>query len=382
MTTEAISSSQGENRGGPTEVDHLAEGIGVTDDTPPRGWFTRLASRYFRKNLERAAQLHETVSEITAPVRAEKAITTACVKSAISGAACGAVSTAATVITAQTEGIGGFVAVPLAGLAIGGEMVFRAIIHVGLTCELAHIFGVRFDADDQDDLWRLYALAFGAHAAEAKEGGDPGKGLVEEVTHLEGEQVGERIGHLLVGESLMRNIVPFVGIVTSAVTNYLLTRKLGHTVRRYMRYHRAMNDALARAEGACGAHLDLLIEGMWFIFTADGKLEPEEAACLAHMLRELDPVQRRAVTQRFTDDEIDWMVRIKKELPDDVRDPFLHALEVAAALDKEISLPERKILRRVANIFGKEFDTEHLALLVTEFEERGVLAAGASHHRA
>ena len=357
----------------------VGEAIGIKQEGRGRGWFTRLAGLYFKRNLARIAARKQI--DLAVPERAEKAITRACMKSAFSGAASGALSTAATVLTAESQGALGFALVPLAGVAIGGEMMFRAVVHVDLTCELAEIFGVKFDADDEDDFWRLYALAFKTHGHRDGEDDDPGKGLVEKVTRLEREEVGERIGRVLVGESVMRNIVPFAGIVTSAVANFLLTRRLGHTVRRYMRYHRAMRDALARAEGACKGQLDVLIEGMWFIFTADGKLEPEEAACLASMLSELDPIRRRAVTQRFTDDEIDWMARIKTEVPEENRDAFLHALEVAAAVDKEISLPERKILRRIANIFGRPYDPKHLELLVAEFEDKGVLAAKATHHR-
>ncbi len=88
----------------------------------------------------------------------------------------------------------------------------------------------------------------------------------------------------------MRNIVPVLGIFTSAVTNYLMTRRLGDTVRRYMRYQHALDAEGSYASDHCHAVLDLVIEGMWFIFSADGKLEPEETAFLGHMLKKLDPV--------------------------------------------------------------------------------------------
>ena len=39
----------------------------------------------------------------------------------------------------------------------------------------------------------------------------------------------------------MRNIVPVLGIFTSAITNFLMTRRLGNTVRRYMRYQHALD---------------------------------------------------------------------------------------------------------------------------------------------
>ncbi len=287
------------------------------------------------------------------------------------------ISTSATIFTAETEGIAGVVAGPLAALTIGGEMMLRTVLHVELTCELAEIFDVDFNPDDSDDLWRLYALAFGTH--EHDEGSeDPGKDLVSEVTHIEGEEVGEKLGQRVLGESVMRNIVPVVGIFTSAVTNYLMTRRLGDTVRRYMRYQHALNAEGSYASTVCADYLDLLLEGLWFIFSADGKLSPEEAAFLAHRLKQRDPLRRRALIARFVEDELDWTLRIKTEVPEGLRDVFMHALEVAAAVDKEVSLPERKILRRAAQALGREFSQERVERMIAELEETGELAHPAA----
>jgi hypothetical protein len=341
----------------------------------PGGWFVKLVSHYLKRNAARAAARPAAEAAVAPTVRARKAIRWACIKSAISGATAGAVSTGATIFTAETEGLGGIIAGPIAALAIGGEMIYRAVLHVDLSCELATIFGVELDPDDDHDLWRLYAVAFGTHQHE--EGSeDPGKALVEKVTHVEGEQVGEKIGQKVLGESVMRNIVPVAGIFVSAITNYLMTRRLGDTVRRYMRYQHALDAEEARACATCAGHLDLLIEGLWFIFSADGKLTPEEAAFLAHMLRKLDPLQRRATIARFVEDELDWTERIK-EVPEGMRDAFFHLLEVAAAVDKEIGLPERKILRRAARALGREFSPERVERMIAELEETGVLAETA-----
>jgi hypothetical protein len=181
----------------------------------------------------------------------------------------------------------------------------------------------------------------------------------------------------LLGESVMRNVVPVLGIFTSAITNYVVTRRLGDTVRRYLRYQRAMEDAVRHAELTCERSKLLLIEGMWFIFTADGVLAPEEAGCLAHLLSDLSPEDGAALRERFTDDEIDWMGRVKEQVPEDMRDAFLYALEVAASLDKEISLPERKILKRVALMFGRRFRPERLTKMIEQLEENGVLTPPA-----
>lgn len=355
----------------------LAGAVGVREGNQvrARGWFNRAVTRYMRRNLERLRLAGAPpVADAAIPELAQAATRKAALISAGGGALTGAISTAATVITAETEGIGGIIAVPIAGLAIGFEMVWRAAVHVRLTCDLAHLFNVRFDPEDTEDLMRLYALAFGTHEGEGSDG-DMGRGVLEKVSEAESEDMGERIGRALVGESLMRNVVPFVGILSSAITNYRVTRRLGDTVRRYLRYQRAMADAVAHAELTCDRSKLLLIEGMWFIFTADGVLAPEEAGCLAHLLSDLPPDDRAALRARFTDDEIDWMGRVKEQVPEDMRDAFLYALEVAAALDKEISLPERKILKRVALMFGRTFEPGRVERMIEQLEEKGVLAA-------
>ena len=361
-----------------TPIERIGARIGVREEAHPSGWFTRVARYYFRRNFaKQQARAHLVVKDdATATDRAHRAILWACAKSAVTGALSGSASTGATMITAQTEGIAGFIAMPLAAAAIGGEMLYRSKLHIDLTCELASIFGLEFDPHDpahEQDLWRLYALAFGTSDHE-DDSEDPGKDLVHEVSHMEGEEVGEKIGHAVLGESLMRNIVPFVGILSSAITNVVMTRKVGHTIRRYMRYRRAFKDAFAHACDMLDGHMDLLIEGLWFIFTADGKLAPEEAACLANLLHKVDPVMRHAISQRFIDDEHEWTERIAKELPEELRDVFLHALEVAAAVDKEVSVPERKILRRAARKLGREFDMGRIEKMIQDFDERGVLS--------
>jgi uncharacterized tellurite resistance protein B-like protein len=353
----------------------MASAVGVHESAhgKPQGWFTRAVTRYMRANLERLRGVTPAIPKAGEgiPDLARSKIQRAALVSAGGGALTGTISTAATVVTAQTEGMAGFVAVPLAALAMGLEVVWRTAVHVRLTCDLAHLFQVRVDLDDADDLLRLYALAFGTHDEGDEK--DLGQGTLERITEAESEDVGERIGRAVVGESVMRNVLPFVGIITSAVTNYRVTQKLGDTVRRYMRYQRAMSDAIAHAELTCERSKLLLIEGMWFIFTADGLLQPEEAACLSHLLSDLTADERTAVRARFTDDEIDWMTRVQKEVPSDMRDAFLYALEVAASLDKEVSLPERKILKRVAMMFGKELKLERLTAMIEDFEANGVL---------
>jgi hypothetical protein len=334
----------------------------------PTGWFNRLVAWHLKKRRGRKAK--EWTTEVETD-EARALIRRACLKAAASGAAAGSVATMAAVITAQTEGLASIVTVPLAAGAIGLEMGFRTLVHLDLACDLAATFEVPYDLEDPQDLFRLYALIF--NTAKHDEGSeDQGRELVHDVMTEETAVVGEKVGARVLGESVARNLLPVLGIATSAVTNYLVTRKLGDTVRRYMRYRRALHDALEHASTGCHDCLDLLIEGVWFIFSADGKLTPEEVGTLAHLLQKLPPGERALVESRFVEDELEWAERIEK-LPESVRDEFLHALQVAAAVDKHVGLPERKILRRAAHHLGRPFDRAQLEKMIGEFEEYGVL---------
>src|SRR5580692_311626 len=170
----------------------LMETLGV-HEPKDRGWFTRLVGFYLRRYEMRRDRVGPRAvdAEQTSDV-ARSSILNASIKSAASGAAAGTISTAATLFTAETDGIGGLVAIPIAGLTIGGEMLYRSFVHLELTVHLAEIFGVHFDPRDPDDLWRLYALVFGTHD-ESSDSGDAGRALVGEVIEVEGSEVGEKI---------------------------------------------------------------------------------------------------------------------------------------------------------------------------------------------
>ena len=346
----------------------LQDSVELERPSGPSGWFNRLVAWHLDRRALRPAR---SVAGATETERARALIRRACLKAAASGAAAGSVSTIAAAVSAQTEGMATVVAVPVAAAAIGVEMGFRTIVHIDLACNLAETFAVPYDLADPDDLYRLYALVFKT-ASHDDESEDPGRALVHHVMSEDSEDVGEKLGKRVLGESVARNLLPVLGIATSAVTNYLVTRKLGDTVRRYMRYRRALHDALEHASDECHEYLDLLVEGVWFVFSADGKLTPEEVGTLAHLLQRLPAGERAAVEARFVEDELEWADRIER-LPETVRDEFLHALEVAAAVDKHVGLPERKILRRAAHHLGRPFDRARIDRMIAEFEEYGVL---------
>lgn len=351
-------------------------GVDAGRDQLERPWYVRVVHRAFQRGLSRwgarRADVRKRVDAGGARDCSTAAIRRACLKSAAAGAFAGTVATGSALFTAETKGWGALAGVPVTAAAMAGETLFRAVLHADLGCELAEIYGVPFDPEDEDDLWRLYALVFGT-CDDDRDGSRGSTRLVERITKVGREQTGHAIGRRVLRDALLRDSVPFVDVVVSSVSNYLDTRRLGHAMRRFMRYARGMRDSLDRARIAWPEYIDLVIEGMWFIFSADGALTPEEAAMLAHMLREhLDPAARRGVMQRFVDDERDWIDRVRTRLPEEAREPFIHTLEVAAALDRKMFVPERRILARLAEALGRSWDASNVERLIAELSETGV----------
>ena len=346
--------------------------VGLQQETrAPTGWFASLLLWYLRNRTPKEA----TPEDGNARARALALIDSACLRSALTGATAGLASTGATVFTAQTEGAGAFIAIPIAALAIGAEMALRTLVHVDLICTMADLHGMTLDPKRQDDIWRLCALAFGA-AEHDEESGDPGQSLVRDLAEIEKEEVAHEIGDHILGESVLRNMVPVLGIAASAITNYRKTKRIGDTARRYFRYQRAIEEALERVTRACEDHLELLVEGMWFVFISDGRLAPEESACLASLLARLPDEARAPLMERFIEDEYDWLQRVEAAVKDGARPLFYRALEVAAVVDKKVDLPERRLLRSAARRLEVPFDAARLEAMVQQLEETGVLDDG------
>jgi hypothetical protein len=332
----------------------------------------RLLSFYWER---RAAGPVIAADDGNAAARAERATRLAAIECALTGATAGLTSTGAAAITTETEGVGGIVALPVAALTIGGEMALRTLIHIDLICKMADIFGVEVGRERPDDVWRLYALLFGA-ADHDEHSTDPGKKLVAQLIDIEKDKLGDEIGMRVLGESVMRNVVPVAAVGVSAFVNWRRTQRIGDIARRYMRYWRAISGAFERMAREVGREdHELLIEGVWFVFIADGRLGYEESTALANLVKRLPESARDRVLARFVEDEGDWLDRVEAEVKGDARAPFLRALEVAAAVDKIVGSPERRLLRSAARRLEIPYDPKRAEAMVEELDATGVLSS-------
>ncbi|RKH46034.1 hypothetical protein D7Y23_24720, partial [Corallococcus sp. AB050B] len=332
-------------------------------------WFTQLLSTYLRHydahRLHAVADAKGTGADVT-----EAYIRRACEAAFLTGAGSGSVTTGITAASADTGVVGVMVAIPASGFVITAEMVMQALIHLRLACDLASAFHVRFDPDDPSDFSRLYALLRGGAGEDTEE--DPlGLGRVEHLTREKANDLGEDLGAKLLGDSVARNIVPFLNVVTSSVDNWRRTRRLGDSMLRYVRLRRALEDADAALRRVAPRNISLLLESAWFLFVSDGHLRDEESAVLTHALSRLTPERRKETLKRFVGDASEWLQRLSAA-PASAREVLQESLNALAAADLAVTGPEQALLQQAAHALNTSLDRGHLDTLVRRYREEGV----------
>jgi uncharacterized membrane protein YebE (DUF533 family) len=143
-----------------------------------------------------------------------------------------------------------------------------------------------------------------------------------------------------------------------------------------VRTRRALDDAFEPIARTAPELVELLVEGVWFMFSSDGQLNAHEAAVVAHLVHARPSDARHALLDRLRDDEPAWLERLAS-VAQARRADFLHALVVAAAVDTEASRAERQLLERAARALQLATPDDELDRLARLFHESGV-AAGPS----
>jgi hypothetical protein len=235
-----------------------------------------------------------------------------------------------------------------------------------MACDIGELYGVRFPPGKEDELIRLYALASGAEMHETSD--DPGRGIVVRLVRTEKSGgLDKLVAAQLVDETLLRNIIPYADVLISSYRNWTLTHDLGHFVRRYAARRLILEKAVAELKRHSPESVGLLLEGIWFIFIADGRLTDIETALLADLVgAHPDP---RVLTARFIEDETEFLARLPHmDLRGEVRECFLRALEIAAAVDVAMSDKEFATLSRIGTAISLAPDEQAIAKMSQRFE--------------
>lgn len=323
-------------------------------------WYSKVLSGYVANYASQPARLD--LREVPVEQRAARArelTRRTALLTAAAGAGAASSVTAASVAVIESSGVAAPAVIPLAGFAMLSELLLRSILHLQLACELAELYGMPFRPGGETELIRLYALAFRAEMHETED--DPGRGLVERVIHSqETGGLGKLIAASLIGETLLRNIIPFADIAVSSTRNWQLTHQVGRFVQGYAGRRVALDEAVQRVAERSPQSVNVLVEGLWFIFICDGRLTGIETALLAHLMRQQSTAPE--LTTQFISDEAGWLERLQTLDADaQTRALILRALEVAAVVETPVSPAELTILRRAAKTLQVELTLEPIA---------------------
>jgi hypothetical protein len=316
-------------------------------------WYTKLLRSYLAFYEKHRSLIDaDNLSPVDRDELVTKRTHRAAFRTTVAGAAAASGVTLASIVTAQSGLVAGPIVLPLAGVGMVSEMLLRSIWHLQLVCELAELYGMPVNAGRETEIIRLYALAVHAEMHQTED--DPGRGLVERVMRLQqAGGLGKLIASNLVGEMFMRNAVPFADVVLSSFRNWQLTERVGKFVKGYASRRVTLDKAVEAVDRKSqnSDAVDLVVEGIWFIFITDGRLTGVETALLAHMMRGLETSDD--LTTYFVSDEAGWLERLGRLGGDrELCELVLHALHVAAKLEGQMLPQKFAILRRAAHTLG------------------------------
>jgi hypothetical protein len=352
------------------------------------GWFRKLAIDHIKRHNARvnAAYWDRVYPNLSAEVRADTIIRKVCQKASVAGILASTGASTGELLSLFTEGLGAPIGMPAAALSMCGEAAYTAFLQIDLACDLGSVYGVHFDVDDIADLTTLFGLALELPPPvkkEAPEGEAHESGLISRLVELEDGEVARRIGRKLLEESVMRNIIPVVGIAISARWNYVATRKLAGTVRRYVRYRRALRDALGQLKLHELAAPELVAEGAWLLASIEGP-PPNETAMAVGVVVDMLPEHVRGAIQKdraFGDDDEQWFEDLKR-IPPAMYEPLLDVLYLVAAANRELQPTERRFLHRVGKVLAVPVDLDRVEQICRHLSLGEQLPAAVATSRA
>jgi len=356
--------------------DHVADGT----------WFQRLVAKHIKKHCAEISAAHwdALYPGLDAEERADKEIKKVMLRAAAAGAFASMGASTGELLSLFTEGLAAPIGMPAAAVSMLAEAAYTARLQVDLACDLASIYGVPFDPDDAGEVATLFGMALEIDVKkhekkeESAEEKAANEGVTAKLLELEDGEFAKRVGRKLLEESVMRNIIPVVGIGISFRWNYVATRRFGAAAKKYARYRRALRAACAKLHLASVSDPALLLEGAWLLATIDGDAGHEELLALALILEALPITSADLKLDNHWDDEEDWFERLKAA-PTELHDPLLDVLYLVAATDREIAPAERRFLRRLGKAIDREIDHERLDRFSRYLAEGEELPEGTLH---
>jgi tellurite resistance protein len=301
--------------------------------------------------------------------RAQRRIRRMLTRGTVAGVAAAAGASSAEVLSLVSEGVGTVAAVPLGLVSVGAEMVYTTALQIDLAFDLASIYGVPFAHDDVGEISTLLALALGVDLVSEPSRHDKPAALGETkpwrvMRQMQRDDFGQRVGREVVQQSVLRNVIPVVGVLVSAAWNQIVLRRFASQVHTAVRQRLAILRAFRDVRLGEQRTARTILDGAWLLATCDGEIVHQEALALATLIDSLTLPERIAVHDAsFPDDEEDWFARLG-ELEPAAQGVLVEVLALVASSDGVFTTPELRFLRRVARALDRKVDLAAIGRLV------------------
>ena len=319
---------------------------------------------------------------LTPEQRAERRIQRMVTRATVAGVAAAAGATAAEVLSLFSEGAVALFAVPIGLGSVGAEMVYTTALQIDLAFDLASIYGVPFAHDDVGEISTLLGMALGVELVREPTRHDK-PGIAGEtkpwrvIRQMQRDDFSQRVSREVVQQAVLRNVVPVVGVLVSAVWNQVVLRRFANQV------HTIVRQRLGIVRACRGIHLAeqrlgrTVLDGAWLLATADGDIAHQEALALSTLIDSLTLPERLAVTEAsFPDDEEEWFARLPT-LDAETIELLLDVLALIASADGNFSVPKRRFIRRIATTLQRDIDLSEFEALAERVRDGVVLPGPA-----
>jgi hypothetical protein len=343
-------------------------------------WFQRLVASHIKKHAAEIGPDHwnRLYPKLDVEERASKRIGIAARRAAAAGAFASVGASTGELLALVSEGLAAPIGLPAAALSMFAEAAYTARLQVDLACDLASIYDVPFDPNDLGELTTLFGLGFEVDVKQHKSEQRDTSGVTAKLMELEDGEVAKRIGRKLLEESVVRNVLPVVGIPISARWNYVATKRFAGVARKYARYRRALRHACVKLAISNVDDPGLLLQGAWLMATVDGDAGHEELLALALILESLHVHAADAKLEETGDDEEAWFERLS-DAPAKMHDALLDVLYLVSATDRELQSSEKRFLMRVGKVIRRPIDLERIEKFCAHLNEGEDLPDGFYH---
>jgi uncharacterized tellurite resistance protein B-like protein len=347
-------------------------------------WLGRVAAIHVRRHCERVTpeSWDKRYPGLGVEDRAARQISRAARRAATAGAIASVGASTGELLSLMTEGLGAPVGVPAAILSMAAEAARTAVVDVELVCDLASIYGVPFDPDDVGEIATLLGLALDvdlqARVGRSHESPEAPDGLVAQLIELQEGEVATRIGRVMLEESLVKNVVPVLGVAISARWNFVSTQRVGAEAKQYMRYRAALRQAVGDLKLGAVSDPATVIEGAWLLATADGQVKHEETMAIAGIVAALFQSRYIEIDTSLGTDEEEWFAALPRT-PPETRRALLDVLYLVAATDRHVQESERRFLRRVGKALSIKIDFDRIDTICRHLDRGDPLPSDFFH---